>query len=230
MNAKTSLYDFFAMVIPGFLWLLLISHWCKWNGIFTGDGINGIIGGLLLFIACYTMGLVAHKVLDRLLWLIKCMLKKFKNKRCLQSLRSRCIFPYLHCLIYFRNNKYFVKKMWEKFGKDCKENGGTLPNKSTKGSLHEYYEAYYALMKAHTLNNIPVLEAQVAFLRNIAPITLFYIIAMCCCDCSFWHHLSINPCCLAIALLILLAGMVIAFFSIQNKIYYLVWEGYEYLS
>jgi hypothetical protein len=126
--------------------------------------------------------------------------------------------------------------MWEKFGKDCKENGGTLPKESTAGNRHEYYKAYYALMKANKLNSIPVLEAQVAFLRNIAPITLSYIITIyccyhcCCCCCHSLVPAIVTPCCFIIALLILLVGMVIAFFSIQNKIYYLVWEGYEYLT
>jgi hypothetical protein len=202
MKTKTSLYDFFAMVIPGFLWLLLISFWCNWHFTFAGYSTDSIIGGTLLFIACYTIGLVYHKLVERI--------------------TNKC----------FRNNECSIKDKWKKFKADYEEDGGTS-ELNTNGSRHDYFTGYYALMKENMLYNIPVLEAQVAFLRNMVLITLVYIItyiySMCCCGCSFCCHLPINPCCLVVALLILLFFMVKAFISIQNKIYYLVWEGYEYL-
>jgi hypothetical protein len=197
MKTQTSLYDFFTMVIPGFLLLVLISSCGQCNFTFSELGVEGIMGGTLLFIASYIIGLLYHKVVERFT-------------------------PRL------RNNKCCIKKQWEKFKSEYEQNAETSPKKSTKGGLHEYYTAFYALMKANMLYNIPVLEVQVAFLRNMVPITLLYIIAICCCSGHLWPF-AINPCCLAIVLAIVLAVMVKAFFSIQNKIYYLVWEGYEYL-
>ncbi|MDR3180944.1 MAG: hypothetical protein LBT61_03330 [Prevotellaceae bacterium] len=199
MNPKSSIYDFFAMVIPGFLWLLLISFCCKWNFTFAGYGIDGIIGGTMLFIACYTIGLVYHKLVELM-----------TNK-------------------WFRNNRCCIRKSWEKFCTEYKKDNDKKENSQwTKGNRHDYFKAYYTLMKEGMLGSIPVLEAQVAFLRNLVLITVAYTIKMYCCSWC-WCCLSISPCSFTVALIILLVLMVVALISIQNKIYYLVWEGYEYL-
>jgi hypothetical protein len=195
MKAKSSIYDFFAMVIPGFLWLLLISFCCKWNFMFADYDADGIIGGTMLFIACYTIGLVYHKLVELM-----------TNK-------------------WFRNNRCCIRKSWKKFCKEYeKDNDNKKNSQWTKG---DYFKAYYKLMKEGRLGNIPVLEAQVAFLRNLVLITAAYTIKMYCCACCC---LSISPCSFTVALIILLVLMVVALISIQNKIYYLVWEGYAYLN
>jgi hypothetical protein len=233
MNPKSSIYDFFAMVIPGFLLLLLISFFCNGNFIFTG--MEGVISGMLLFIVSYVVGLLWHKLIEGVLGylsklitikcihrLLFCLRKWVGEKKCCQWLLS---YRYI-----FRNDKYAIKRRWDFFCKNYKEDGETQM-KRTKSNRHDYYTAYYVLMKANMLNSIPVLEAQVAFLKNIASITLAYTIVICKCD-SFlcWYHLCINPCCLISALLILFGGMILALISIQKKIYYLIWEGYEYLD
>jgi hypothetical protein len=234
MNTKSSLYDFFAMVIPGFLWLLLIAFWYKWAFKFTCAN-NIISGTLLLFIASYFIGLFYHKIVEKGL----SYLSKFITKKCIHRLLSclrkcvdnkKCIKCLLSYRYIFRNDEHAIKRSWVEFRKDYEKNGGKQ-SKSSASNLHEYYTAYYALMKANMLYNIPVLEAQVALLKNVAPITLIYAIVIHYCD-SFlcWYHLYINSCCLTSALLILLVCMVKALVSIQNKIYELVWDGYEYLE
>ena len=197
MKTQTSLYDFFAIVIPGFLWLLLISLWSNGHFIIVCNGINGLIGTTLLFIASYIVGLLYHKLVELLF---------------------RC----------FRNNPCVIKKQWEKFKKEYEKDGGTFEKQEKTGNRYKYYTAYYALMKNNMLNSIPVLEAQVAFLKNMVFLIPFYIITVCCCGISF-SGFSLPPCCLASILLIVLIGSVYAFISIQNKIYYLVWEGHRYL-
>jgi hypothetical protein len=42
--------------------------------------------------------------------------------------------------------------------------------------------------------------------------------------------LPVNPCCGAVLLLIIEICMIVLMFNIQNKIYYLVWEGSQYLE
>jgi hypothetical protein len=164
------------------------------------------------------------------------------------------------------------------YGRNAKD-GGNGQNNALSYNRSEYYDAYYALMGKNMLNSIPTLEAQVAFIRNIlplmvmyiitrcgksfcdinlwfgaliilaigiilvimltehqkeiywlAPLTILYIIALCCC-CYCWdwskNCCRINSCCAAIILLTIGA---ILLTMIQNKIYYLVWEGNEYLK
>jgi hypothetical protein len=127
--------------------------------------------------------------------------------------------------IGFRNNEKCIKKSAEKFYNDYKKDGGNGDN--FQFDKHSYYIAYYNLMKNGMLYNIPTLEAQVAFICRILPITLFYIIVLCCCENILP---GINNCTLAIFLLIIDIFLALLLIKIQNKIYYLVWEGNEYLN
>lgn len=135
---------------------------------------------------------------------------------------------YHHCVdklfrsFKFRNNEKCIKRQYEDFCNDLKK-----CNKGREVEVTHYYKAYYLLMKKNCLNNIPILEAQVTFIRNLLPIMLVYTIAICCCGCNIF---GLNSCILAISLLV--TGVILAFTlcAIQNKIYYLVWEGEKYLK
>jgi hypothetical protein len=213
------------MFISGFLWLVLFTIYSKQDCVFFSHNVKDIsLEVFLMFIASYTIGLLYYKSIDGVLWILKRIFGWRKNKERLP------IFWFWGCLIHFRNNEKAIRASFSKFQADYKED--KLKSK-TPGSRHEYYTAYYALMKANMLNNIPVLEAQVTFLRNITPITLAYIITIGYIEYS-WLLSTARPdyfvIALLVALLALLFGMVIAFITTQNKIYYLVWEGYEYLK
>jgi hypothetical protein len=125
----------------------------------------------------------------------------------------------------FRNNEKCIKNSAEQFYSDYEKNGGNKQNGNSKYNRNDYYIAYYALMKENMLNSIPILEAQVVFIRNMLPLTVMCIIAMCCCG-----NFSINPCFVAIILLIIGVILVVLLIEIQKKICYLVWEGFEYLK
>jgi hypothetical protein len=198
LSSKITMYDVIAMVIPGFLLLMLFPICCDCQfRIF--DGISEVYAGIMIFIACYAIGLIYHKA-------VECLFNK----------------------IGFRNNLKGIEKSAKQFFNNYEENGGNAKNKNDLCyNRHEYYKAYYALMKNNMLNSIPTLEAQVAFIRNVIPIILLYIIALCCC-CN--NPFGFNPCCLAIVLLLVDIIMVVLLVEIQNKIYFLVWEGNEYLK
>ena len=99
--------------------------------------------------------------------------------------------------------------------------------KDSKKDRHCYYKAYYYLMERQSLNNIPTLEAQVSFIKNLIPVILLYIIYFCCDERSIG---SLPSGFLPISLFVLTIGLAYTCHSIQNKICELVWEGYIYLS
>jgi len=156
MNAisKLSLYDVLSMIIPGFLLLMLFPICSNYP---MENLCTNVYVGFLLFIVCYVVGLIYHKVIEKLF--------SFFN---------------------FRNNPNHIKKMRDKVYSDYQKQGSKIKKEDSTENfqMREYYNAYYQLMKNNMLNNIPTLEAQVAFLRNILPITIIYVIVICCCQCS----------------------------------------------
>jgi hypothetical protein len=116
--------------------------------------------------------------------------------------------------------------MWEKFYADYKKDDGKAVRSIAYGK-YEYYKAYYFVMKNGCLGNIPILETQVAFIRNLLPVIALYIIALCGC-CKLRDLLSIDAGCLAVLLFV--AGVLLAslMFNFQDRIYYLIWEGNQY--
>ena len=47
---------------------------------------------------------------------------------------------------------------------------------SEKNEVKEYYEAYYKFIPEYCKKNLPILEAQLAFIRNLYPIVFIYAI------------------------------------------------------
>ncbi len=97
---------------------------------------------------------------------------------------------------------------------------------------NQYLEAYYQIAKNNCLMNIPILEAQAAFVRNIWVIIPLYIIAVCICcpiisimDVTFGSSYSV-----AIALTVLWLTLPFLWYSLQLKICKLVWEGGYFIN
>ena len=118
------------------------------------------------------------------------------------------------------------KKMWEpcmlQHSLEEKNNKLNEAKKKTprKISKKDYCEAYYKITQANCLMNIPILEAQEAFLRNSIVLMLISIGKVCCCyKNESWH------CNLVILLLVLSVTAVFAWIFTQKKIFSLVWEG-----
>lgn len=122
------------------------------------------------------------------------------------------------------------KKCWEKclLQKTWEMENQKAPEPSSKQFTEigkkDYNAAYYKIAKHNCLMNIPVLEAQEAFLRNSIPLLLLSIIKVACCYCNMsWH------CHVIILLAVLLVATVFAWCFTQRKIFCLVWEGDHYL-
>jgi hypothetical protein len=202
LSSKFTMYDLFAMVIPGFLILLLFGCFCGYLPLDCETVNNGWFIAFVLILS-YLAGLLWNKFSERM-------------------------------FCKFRNGRYFIKQQYDKFAREYQEvSEKDIRMKIEKNFKHEYYKAYYCLMNINCLNSIPVLEAQVALIRNLIIIIPFYIIALIHCDNAIYVFVKSqlhNTFGLAVLLLVMFAGMIYLLFQLQNKIYYLVWEGNEYLK
>jgi hypothetical protein len=206
ISSKITLYEFLSMMIPGFLLLLLIySSCCLEHGkcyvVYEHAGNAFFI--FALSIVSYLIGMVYHKIVE-----------------------------FLFSIAGFRNDLSNIQRMGEKVKCDYEKDGGRN-HCITEYSRYNYYKAYYYLIEKKALYNIPALEAQVAFIRNILPIIPMYIIALCCYDgwiSGFVESVQRNTSGLAIGLFVIEISLIVVMHQVQQKIYYLVWEGYTYLK
>jgi len=187
--SKLSLYDFLAILIPGFV-ILWFFHFFYLN-------VDCPVTGILIAILSYLTGLCYHKLMELVVKLLH-----LRRNKCMES--------------YAR--KHFYDKL-------KKENDQTpIPEINSDKSIDdEYVRAYYSIAKTGCLMNIPVLEAQETFLRNMIPLIFIEIIRMGC------DTRNDNVCCISIFLGVILLLSVFVWFSITIKIYELVWEGDYYL-
>ena len=137
-------------------------------------------------------------------------------------------------MVYHRIIEYvfnYTKKCWELkiIQKAWIEENNKLDERNTRLSKeirkNDYCQAYYKVARNGCLLNIPILEAQEAFLRNAILLIILSIFKVCCCYCDTdWH-------CKVIMLLVILSiATVFAWYFTQRKIMCLVWEADLYLS
>lgn len=81
----------------------------------------------------------------------------------------------VECFIgkFIRNCSVIRKSAYDAVGKVINEH--PMPDSKEKSFLY----AYYLVAKNNCLMNIPVLEAHIAFIRNIWIVLLFYLVALC---------------------------------------------------
>lgn len=102
-----------------------------------------------------------------------------------------------------------------------------MPDSSEKSYLY----AYYLVAKNNCLMNIPVLEAHIAFIRNMWIVLLFYLVALCS-SCPLVDRLKAVciPCDIAIGITVLLIILPFVWYKLQSKVSYLVWEGAYFIK
>lgn len=100
--------------------------------------------------------------------------------------------------------------------------------RSAPAEKKDYYEAYYFLIRNNSLNVIPVLEAQVAFIKSVYPILFVYTICLLA-NCIYIDWLAACRCHVAVVLAILMILLPFVWYNVQLKIYEYVWEGYLFL-
>lgn len=102
-----------------------------------------------------------------------------------------------------------------------------MPDSGEKSYLY----AYYLVAKNNCLMNIPVLEAHIAFIRNMWIVLLFYLVALCS-SCPLVDRLKAVciPCDIAIGITVLLIILPFVWYKLQSKVSYLVWEGAYFIK
>lgn len=219
LSSKLSFYDFLAMFLTGVIISVAVfpydlffgsssSFCCK-----MASQVNW--GPVFFFILCYLVGLIWHKLLESILGISS--LERFGKflSNCFRSFK--------------RNNPNLISSEYENVYKrtNCAEN-----NSNEDSRLNDYYMAYYKLMFSKNLGNIPILEAQEAFVRDIIlPLIIIGISYYTKCISNVFNHFFNGNCFWFGAMPIIMA--IILFFvhyPLQKKIYHLVWEGEKYFD
>lgn len=98
-----------------------------------------------------------------------------------------------------------------------------LPD-NEKGLMKKYYIAYYKALKGNLNTSIPILEAQIAFLRSILPIMFLYLATSHC-----WiGKLGYGYCLFIFISIVVFIGCCVLMWHLQDKQHQLVWEDAYY--
>lgn len=181
--SRLSLYDFLAILIPGFVILWFFDHF--------NLNIACPVTGILIAVLSYLTGLCYHKLIELLVTITN-----------------------------VRRSKKMQEKAWKKF-----YNGIGFEKEFPKNIDEAFVQSYYKIAKEGCLMNIPVLEAQETFLRNIIPLLLVSIPII-----LVKHKTFDEKYCLCVLLLLLFISSAFLWYKVSIKIYYLVWEGNHYLK
>ncbi len=128
------------------------------------------------------------------------------------------------------NNPRNIQEAKINFIKDLTGRGGRETS-SDKPLMEEYYERFYIAME-YSLTKVPILEAQVAFIRS-----MFFVIIFGIAVCVFYvckMHLKDSSLVLCLSLLgILLLVLILCYYRmirIQKNIHYCIYEDSHYMQ
>lgn len=229
MISKLSLYDLFAMVIPGGIIIAAIWPWldlelpfrieelCCGSKVVVENKVPGWVW-VVFTIAAYFVGLINN-------WISDGVSRGFRNntniiENALQKvlrdnenihLQDYGIMRHNVTAIEIKGLCQVLKEVSKDIYKHWLKDGDTVNSPL-------YYWVYYKLYEQNLLSSIPILEAQVALIRNclipIAILTLSLGFKLC-----WWF---------AASLLIMLIALFVVMVQRQNKVYQMVWEAANY--
>lgn len=210
ITQKISLYDILAMIVPG---LLLMSL----GGIIT-IGLRPLLllfhkGSVIEFTAfltiAYIVGLIWNAIMEVAfngLRNNRKMIRLLKSKKLREMCRIKASFLTLKRGFFEVSRGLKFWKKWHDYA-NC-----------------EYYRCYYFAMKNGYSNHISILEGQVAFLRNMIFVVLFYgVFFFCTANDSYIL-------CTGLFMIAVSLFMPVLMIFKQQKIYKCVFEDFQYLS
>lgn len=161
---------------------------------------------------CYVLGMIIHKGAESFDFshcINSC--KKDRTRICMALASPIC-----------RNQKALIKRAKDLVGYT-----------SDREIMEEYLQAYYDIMGENKLGNIPKIEAQSAFVRDLLFIVFpvafmvcskFSLFSGCCCHkCSNWFVIIL-------IFLFLYVVLVSVRYNCELKIHMLIWEQKKYVS
>lgn len=204
VSSKLTLYDLLAMLVPGWLLVVCFEHYFAYQlqrSIATYDLITVTS---LKIILSYVIGLVWNSLMDFLFRFVRNDIGMIRHAFIEKNGMECGIKRFLYIL---KVSVLLLSKIFR-----CSK-------RSVIDGLYlrAYYESYYYVMKNTYTNAIPVLEGQVAMLRNVVLIVFIF-------DIFIFDSFSIS-CILFISSLLIYVVMIYR----QYRIYELVREDYKYL-
>lgn len=224
ISSKFSLYDVLAMIIPGGIIMAAIALMFKFNDSNDCCGCMVYVEADFDFVQCvlilsaaYIMGLINN-------WLCDIFYYGFRNNRIaienelMRTLRdNENIYLKNQGVVLNCSGKPEVKSQWKIIKSVFKSIREHLFEHKHFKNHTAYYRFYYALSRHNLLGSIPMIESQVALLRNSLFPLAALAIALCLKYTSYWLFM-------ALAVIPLFLVMV----QRQNKVYDIIWESANY--
>ena len=228
ISAKFSLYDVLAKIIPGWIimaainpcdiieWLHNETATCSGCVSSTTDGLD-LMQCAILLSSSYVLGLINN-------WINDGIFCGFRNNRyaieneLMRTLRdNENLYLKNHGIIWSRRGKPMVKKQIEIIKSVFKSIYNHLVKHQHFKNQAIYYRFYYALSQRNLLGSIPMIESQIALLRNtLLPISVLAII------------FCVKDTCLWLFMMLAVIPLFLVMIQRQNKIYNLIWESANY--
>ena len=141
------------------------------------------------------------------------------------------IWSYIIMLITsgLRHNKNMLVKAYKKVYNNIQKinsEADAIPITADNASAM-YIEAYTKAQMNNTLGNVPLLEAQENFVKNVWLLLFYYIIVIHCYSSGFEVLKSAS---LITAIIIAIIAIPIIWYKTQMKIYELIWESDAYIT
>lgn len=239
ITSKFSLYDVLAMIIPGGIIMasiaifLSISSYKETIELCCGCSIEvnkdlTIIEYFFLLAFAYIIGLINNWINDGLFRYFRNNTTDIYNelKKVINKNRNIHLNKYIDP-IYFNDTsirRFYYIAFFDFVYIMCAlipcEVFGNIRNPK------DYYEVYYRLSRKNLLGSVPLIESQVALLRNCILPLIALLIA------TYVTSLTLTRICTIGTLRCTIAILIISFFIVmvqrQNKIYYIIWESANY--
>lgn len=233
ISSKFSLYDTLAIIIPGGIGILAAFVLMADIGLYCPK-IMTLIGYEI--IPRHDFELLYYTILLSFAYVIGIINNFFSNKIFTIFRNNEGMIRYQLRKVVMENSIIFLNEYVNtdcicKFNSlGCLKILKVIIRKQSDHNIKCYYRAYYALAQKNLLGSIPIIESQVALLRNIVlPIGLFGLCygIKCSYHCTSWDALICFVAILVIYIIIILM-ILIVMIQRQNKIYNLVWESVNY--
>lgn len=248
ITSKISLYDLFAMIIPGGIIIAMILYFCNfcpycdiikmfWESEMGICNPPSFLLGAIFVICSYIVGLLNNTIADSIFTFFRNNVNFIYNevRRVITENGNINLWKFVRTM--FDNDNPVNYNLFSYFNTTIWMSNNTL-------NPRIYFSAYYALSQNKLLGNVPILEAQIVLIRNLL-FPLFLLVVFLCWQRNVlfcwliyginkeWYGLnallwSIVVPLFMIVILFIIAVLFIIMVERQNRVYRMVWEAANY--